>query len=121
MATIDKNPAPTANEIEEFLRQANFRLPQGFMDFFKGANGADISTKEKYIVLWALTEMTQLNREYNVEEYAPEFFIFGSDGGDTAFAIEKSTGKIFEMPFIGMSKEEAIFRADTFDGFLELK
>ncbi|MGJ1409065.1 hypothetical protein ACR78Z_05270 [Sphingobacterium thalpophilum] len=50
---------------------------------------------------------------------APEFFIFGSDGGDTAFAIERSTGAIFEMPFIGMSKEEAVFRSKTFTDFLE--
>ncbi len=49
----------------------------------------------------------------------PNFFIFGSDGGDTAFAIEKSTGRIFEMPFIGMSREEAVLKSNTFDEFLK--
>jgi hypothetical protein len=63
--------------------------------------------------------MIQLNKDYEVETYAPEFFIFGSDGGDTAFTIEKSTGKIFEMPFIGMGKEEATFNASSFDEFLK--
>lgn len=63
--------------------------------------------------------MDQLNKEYNVEEYAPEFFIFGSDGGDTAFAIEKSTGDIYEMTFIDMSKEEVVFKDKTFAGFKE--
>lgn len=48
----------------------------------------------------------------------PEFFIFGSDGGDTAFAIEITTGYIYEMQFICMSKEEAIFIAKTFFDFL---
>jgi hypothetical protein len=28
---------------------------------------------------------------------------------DTAYAIERLTGNIFEMPFIGMPTEEAIF------------
>jgi hypothetical protein len=55
----------------------------------------------------------------NVEELAPGFFMFGSDGGDTAFAIEKSTGDIYEMPFIGMSKEEATFKNKTFTEFME--
>lgn len=119
MATIDRNTAPTVDEVETFLGHVDFNLPEGFIEFFKEANGADISTDEKYVVLWALTEMVQLNKEYNVEEYAPEFFIFGSDGGDTAFVIEKSTGDIYEMPFIGMSKEEAAFKGKTFTGFIE--
>jgi hypothetical protein len=119
MATIDRNAAPTADEVEFFLKQIDFNLPEGFIDFFKEANGADINTDEKYIILWALTDMVQLNKEYNVEEYAPQFFIFGSDGGDTAFAIEKATGSIYEMPFIGMSKEETIFRSKTFTEFIE--
>jgi SMI1 / KNR4 family (SUKH-1) len=119
MATIERNTAPTREEIETFLKQVDFSLPNGFIDFFKDTNGADISSDEKYILLWALTDMVQLNKEYNVEEYAPEFFIFGSDGGDTAFAIEKSTGDIYEMPFIGMSKEEAVFKNKTFPKFIE--
>lgn len=119
MVTIDKNVAPTAEEVKIFLQEVNFNLPEGFIDFFKEANGAEINTNEKYVILWALTEMAQLNKEYNVEEYAPEFFIFGSDGGDTAFAIEKSTGDIYEMPFIGMSKEEAVFKDKTFTDFIK--
>jgi len=119
MATIDRNTAPTTEEIETFLKQVDFSLPIGFIDFFRETNGADIITDEKYILLWALTDMVQLNKEYNVEEYAPEFFIFGSDGGDTAFAIEKSTGDIYEMPFIGMSREEAVFKNKTFTEFIE--
>ncbi len=120
MATIDRNSAPNKNEIEVFLKQLNFQLPKEFIDFFKEANGADINTDEEYILLWAVTDMVNLNKEYNVEEYAPDFFIFGTDGGDTAFALEKSTGDIYEMPFIGMSKEESVFRSKSFNQFIGL-
>lgn len=34
--------------------------------------------------------MKQLNKDYNVDLYAPEFFIIGSDGSNTAYAIEKN-------------------------------
>lgn len=118
MTRIERNTAPTAEEIDFFLKEVDFILPKGFMDFFKETNGADISTDKKYILLWALADMMQLNKDYTVEDYAPEFFIFGSDGGDTAFAIEKNTGYIYEMPFIGMSKEESIFRNETFTEFI---
>lgn len=119
MTTIDKNTPPSQVEVETFLKEIDFNLPLGFIDFFKEANGAEINTEDCFVLLWPLTDMVQLNKEYNVEEYASEFFIFGSDGGDTAFAIERWTGNIFDMPFIGMSKEEAIFRSKTFPDFLE--
>jgi hypothetical protein len=118
MRKIDKQVAPTTDQIETFIRQIDFSLPVGFIEFFKGANGAYITTEESYISLWPLTEMFLLNEEYSVNEYAPEFFVFGSDGGDTAFAIEKSTGYIFEMPFIGMSNDEAIFKFKSFNEFI---
>lgn len=117
--TIDRNIAPTKQEVEFFLKQIDFKLPDGFIEFFKDSNGADISSDENYIVLWALTDMIQLNKDYNVDEYAPDFFIFGSDGGDTAYTINKSTSDIYEMPFIGMANEEAIFKNKTFSGFIE--
>lgn len=116
---IGKNDPPSKKEIDTFLKAIKFKLPEGFIEFFKTSNGADIDGEEEYVMLWALTEMIELNTGYNVEEYAPEFFIFGSDGGGTAFAIERKTGHIFDMPFIGMSKEEATFKCNTFDEFLE--
>lgn len=119
MVTIDKNNPPTSNEVESFLKAIGFSLPLGFIDFFKEANGADINSDTRFIVLWPLTNMIQLNEQHNVNEYAPEFFIFGSDGGDTAYAIEKGTSHIFEMPFIGMSKEESTFICKSFDDFIK--
>lgn len=119
MATIDRNIAPIKQEVENFLKQIDFKLPEGFIEFFKDSNGADISSDENYIVLWALTDMIQLNRDYNVDEYAPDFFIFGSNGGGTAYAVKKSTSDIYEIPFIGMSNEEAIFKNRTFSEFIE--
>lgn len=118
MQTIGKNNPPTNEDVAFFLRQINFVLPIGFINFFTESNGAYITSSENYVHLWALTDMLQLNKEYNVEEYAPEFFIFGSDGGDTAFAIEKVTGYIYEMPFIGMSKKESVLRNKSFSGFI---
>jgi hypothetical protein len=118
MLNIERNNAPESKEIKVFLSNIAFNLPQEFIEFYKQSDGAMINSDELYTSLWSLTAMIQLNLDYNVKEYAPDFFIFGSDGGDTAFAIEKDTGKIFEMPFIGMSREEAVFIANTFDEFL---
>ncbi|MBN8684312.1 MAG: SMI1/KNR4 family protein [Chitinophagales bacterium] len=120
MATIDRNESPMADDVKTFLEQINFVLPKGFVEFYTASNGAEISSDDNYASLWPLTDMFQLNLDYNVEEYAPEFFIFGSDGGGNAYAIEKSTSNIYMMPFIGMSKEEAVFLNSTFTAFIEM-
>ncbi|MDX2278014.1 MAG: hypothetical protein NW218_00435 [Saprospiraceae bacterium] len=57
MTKIDKKTAPSSEEIDIFLKQVNFNLPKGFIEFFTDANGADIITIDKYILLWALTDM----------------------------------------------------------------
>jgi SMI1 / KNR4 family (SUKH-1) len=116
---IDKKTPPTIVEIDTFLKEVAFNLSDGFIDFFKESNGADISGDEVYIIFWELNEVIELNKEYQVEQYAPGFFIFGSNGGGEAFAIEKNTGNIYEIPFIGMSKEEAIFKSKSFKEFIE--
>lgn len=119
MTTINKNSAPSTSEIQMFLSAINFKLPIGFLDFFKDTDGAEIIGESEYCDLWRLTDMIQLNKDYEVDEYANGFFIFGSDGGDTAYCIEKSTGFIFDMPFIGMATEEATFKFENFNELLE--
>ncbi|MDB5199435.1 MAG: hypothetical protein JWO92_1398 [Chitinophagaceae bacterium] len=116
---ITKNSSPDAAEVEKFLKEIDFVLPHGFIDFFKEANGAEISTDRGYIFLWELTDMIRLNKEYKVDTFAPEFFLFGSDGGGEAYAIEKLSGYIFQIPFIGMNKEDAIFKYKDFATLLE--
>ncbi len=118
MINISKSATPNNNDVETFLSSINFNLPEGFIDFLKQTNGADVNNGQNYLLLWPLTDLLQLNKEYSVEEFAPDFFIFGSNGGETAYAIDKKTGYIFEIPFIGMSNENAVFKVKTFGELL---
>ncbi|PTS99127.1 cell wall assembly protein [Pedobacter sp. HMWF019] len=120
MAKIERNPPVDADAMDTFLKAADFALPNDFLDFFKKSDGAEIRTEDHYVLLWPIPEIIQLNEDYGVEEYAPGFFLFGSDGGGTAYAIEKATGFIFELPFIAMSKDEAIFKSKNFTDFIGL-
>lgn len=47
--------------------------------------------------------------------------MFGSDGGGDGFAFDtRSTPyRVMEVPFIGMSVDDAFFVADTFTNLLE--
>jgi|GEM_PF-1208969 len=120
MQSIIKNEPSTLEELNDFLAQVNFVLPVDFFDFFKMSNGADITTDSSYVILWPLRDMFTMNEGYETLLYAPGFFFFGSDGGYTAFAIEKKTGYIYEVPFIGMSDSTASFKCKTFSEFFDI-
>ncbi|HEY5750634.1 MAG TPA: SMI1/KNR4 family protein [Chryseolinea sp.] len=104
--------------VSEFSSRADFKLPNGYLEFLSTSNGAEGQLEGSYLILWPIEELFSLNEGYYVDEFAPGFFIIGSDGSGTAFAFDKLTGEFYEMPFIGMSREEAVFRAKDFAGLI---
>ena len=70
-----------------------------------------------YFVLWRPEEIEQMNREYEVPQYAPEYLGFATSGGGEMLAFD-SQNRIFAIPFIGMSSKDAIKVASTWNEFL---
>ena len=118
MITIKKHSPTSPKDIDIFLESINFQLPEGFIEFYKESNGGVLSGKNVYVDLWPLSEMIDMNKGYEVDKYAPNFFVFGSDGGGTAYGIEKKTAFIYDMQFIGMP-EDARFICKRFSEFLQ--
>jgi hypothetical protein len=115
---VKKKEPLSYKEIKAFKESVDFVPPKGFIDFFGRSNGATINNESGHIILWPLTDMVKLNKEYYVEQLASGLFIFGSDGGDTAYCIEKDTGYIYDMPFVGMLCDLA-FVCKSFNEFLQ--
>lgn len=65
---------------------------------------------------WAIDELEQFNREYQVFEYAPGFFGFATIGGGEIFAVSPS-GDIVCLPFIGMKLAAAMSIAANWQEF----
>jgi SMI1 / KNR4 family (SUKH-1) len=118
MLKVEKNPPADPNEIAKFTTSIGFSLSAGFIDFYKETDGASFLSDNFYVNIWPVTQLIDLNEGYDVNNYIPEFFLFGSDGGGNAFGIEKKTGAVFEIPFIVMSSEDAIFISGSFNEFL---
>jgi hypothetical protein len=83
-------------------------LPKDYRDYVEGG-GADAAFTDGdpgYFQLWPTSEIEQWNKDYQVEEYAPGFLGFGSDGGGEMLAFDRA-GAVFMIPFIGMNAEDA--------------
>jgi hypothetical protein len=65
-------------------------------------------------------DLIQFNKDYLVDEAAPELFLFDSSGGGEAFAFDTRFALPFivAVPFIVLNLEDAIVIAPNFDSFL---
>jgi hypothetical protein len=101
-----------------FMRH-NGQAPSDYLEAFTRYRGWAGDVGKAYLDVWNPEEIREANVNYRVEEFAPGFTIFASDGGNTAYAFERSSGNIYTFPFIGMTMDEpAVFLSPTFEGFL---
>jgi hypothetical protein len=91
-----------------------------YIDFLTTTNGYEGPLGNRYLVLWPVDKLDEFNKSYHVENFAPGLLLFGSDGGDIAYAFDVRSPhiSIVEVPFIGMSLDEVKIISSTFYGFL---
>ena len=110
---------------EQLLQTAEkalgMKLPADYRAFLGRFNGGEGFIGKHYLILWKTEELYQFNRDYGVEEYAPGFLMFGSTGGGDGFAFDTRSipYRVMQVPFIGMSLNDAFFVADSFTRLLE--
>lgn len=108
-------PAP-----KEKVHLLEGKLPESYLDFLLRANGGEGFIGEQYVVVWRVEELLDLNKDYEVDKYAPGLFLFGSNGAGEAFAFDlNNAGCVVMVPFIGMSLNDAVVVASTFDDLME--
>jgi len=96
-------------------------LPADHRAFLLRHNGGEGFIGKHYLILWKAEELAQFNREYEVHEYAPGLIAFGSTGGGEGFAFDtrETPYPVVQVPFIGMSLNDAVRVADSFQKLLE--
>lgn len=75
--------------------------------FSEGYAEGELSVEPEWYVLWRPEELEELNKDYELNEYAPGFITFGGNGGGELLVTD-SNGSVFYMPAIGMAPDTAI-------------
>jgi len=116
---LSKNIALDATQFNILLSTIDCKFPSDYIEFMKEKNGGEgIIGEGRYVQFWLLEELLEANADYMVHEFAPDLFLIGSDGGGTAFGVKRNEGIFIEVPFVGMSNDEAIERGKGFKEFL---
>lgn len=112
-------PGASAENLQLLRSIKSIDLPGDYCSFLAEANGGEGFIGAEYLILWRAEELEQFNREYEVENYAPGLFLFGSNGGGEGFGfdVRSSPYRVVQVPFIGMDLKHA---SPVADGFLDL-
>ena len=95
-------------------------LPDEYVRYCAGDGPKEggLSVEPGWFQLWAPAELEQLNCDYHVQEFVPGFLGFGSNGGGELLAFD-SHGRVFMIPFVPMSAEDAKLVAGSWAEFAD--
>jgi hypothetical protein len=95
-----KGPA-SEREIDSARSRIGFSLPEDFLELYKHSNGlsGNLEPSGKYLIVWPIGKLLEKNAAYNVSDYAPGIFIFGSNGGGEAYGFA-TKWKIVQRRFL---------------------
>jgi hypothetical protein len=98
-------------------------LPRAYTKFLAESGGAEgpLGVDPGWFVIWPPEDALTASDKYEVAQYVPGYFAFGSNGGGELFIINiEATDEqrpVYMAPAIGMSPEELIEVAPSFTAF----
>ncbi|WP_437735458.1 SMI1/KNR4 family protein [Sorangium sp. So ce1335] len=119
-ARLRRNLPASAEDVRDLVARSKVSLPPGYIEFMRRSDGAEgqVGENGRYLVLWPVASIVDLNEQYHIAEFAPHLLAFGSDGGGEAFAFDRRTdpATIVRVPFVGLDDE--VQYGARFDEFL---
>ncbi len=95
-------------------------LPEEYISYIQNGGAVFGETDYEfggYFDLEPLELVQQYNTDIEIEQYAPDFIAFGSDGGGEAFVFD-SKGAVYLLPLIGMEQDQAVKIANSWKEFI---
>lgn len=119
-----RQPPASSKAIADLIDCSGLDLPHDYQTFLASSNGGegDLSVEPGWFNFWPVEEALQLNRDYEVQKWLPEFFGFGSNGGGELLAFKITAPNlwvIYMIPFGSLTQEDAVLIAKNFADFME--
>ncbi|GAB2464267.1 hypothetical protein GCM10011375_16410 [Hymenobacter qilianensis] len=116
----EPNSAPTPEVVTRVLETLDFKLPDWYINELSKTHDLVFDFEDgKYLELWPIVEVLELNRAYNADEFYLNFILIGTDGGGEACAIEKQSGSVYFIPYIGCLPDDAIYVGKSLKDLIE--
>ena len=94
-------------------------IPSNYIEYRKQKNitFADLNYNNAQTIEFEdVDNIEKFNLDIEIGKYAPGYIAFATDGGNEIFAFDDK-GRIFMIPMVGMSGENAVLLADSWKEF----
>jgi hypothetical protein len=101
--------------------ELGIELPSDYRTMMSKVNGGEAEFGESWIVMWRAQELVERNADYKVQEFAPGFTFFGSNGAGEAYAWDwrpTRQAHYVVLPFITPEPDAAVPCGDSLEEFL---
>lgn len=120
LVQMKKNPANSQKAIAELASKVDFKMPKDYLDFIAEVDGCEGMIGNTYLNLWRAEDLIEFNEKYRADEFAPGYFMIGSNLGGTAYAFNKENGSVVPFEFISiLIDDEPSFLGANFIEFLK--
>lgn len=96
-------------------------LPYAYLDFLQQTDGAEdaLHQADGYVRLHSVTEALRLNTNYKIQEWLPQLWMIGDDGGDYGYCLDRSGSSpdewpVIEAPLGALFADDLVTLADSF-------
>lgn len=127
-ANCYKEEAATASQIEQMESDLGITFPNDYKEVMLWSNGCSSRIGNVSLRLWRLSELKQLNIDYQLVKYVPQIIGIGSDGGPNCLGLDyrsRSTPNYVLVPVgdvdyestevLGATLAEALERLETME------
>ncbi len=99
------------------------QLPFAYLTFLRETNGSELGVTDTggdSLNIWPTEEIQLRNEDYNIQKHLPQCIAIGSDGGDDAILLDRSTSKdpekwsVVRVCFASLDTEEFVIQAKSF-------
>jgi SMI1 / KNR4 family (SUKH-1) len=116
----DLQPPASEADLARLEENLGFRLPDDYRAFLLVSDGYNGDVGDGYAKLWPSYQIASHNDGYEVRSWVPELTLIGSNGGPTAYGIDRHDGQrwFVSIPFVPMERNEIRRLGATFTEFL---
>lgn len=97
------------------------RFPADYAHWLQDSQGSEADLGGCYLSLYAVGELVERNRAYEVAAYVPGLILVGTDGGGEGIGLD-TRGQGSPVVMVNLNSlrwDEAIYQAESFEQFLE--
>lgn len=116
-SAFEWNPPASDAAIRQAEQDYGGPLPTDYVELLRIFNGG--CTPGNLSIL-GVEDCVQRNIDYEVDQYMPEYFMIGDDGGGTAILLNTRDRRIYEVDMGVMDERSARLSANSLDELLEL-